>query len=214
MDTKLDIVVSIDYDEHDELFENIQDHLNYIKGYEDLTDIKVVQKINELNIVSNSSLGFEIYNLNIQENEISLSFSDELKTFVLNELQTTLKDSNYGFHKFVTEINNLIDEYVRSIQLCHELDKDGGVHTNVNTEAEVYNRFSYVTIVFPIIDQISKITNIIYKSNGAVLKISRCYGYNYTVHRLNFEIFLEFKNVQDMKEAILYFIDNKYLQVI
>ena len=214
MDTKLDIVVSIDYDEHDELFENIQDHLNYIKGYEDLTDIKVVQKINELNIVSNSSLGFEIYNLNIQENEISLSFSDELKTFVSNELQTTLKDSNYGFHEFVTKINNLIDEYVRSIQLCHELDKDGRVCTDVNTEAEVYNKFSYVTVVFPIIDQISKITNILYKSNGAVLKISRCYEYNYTVHRLNFEIYLEFKNVQDMKEAILYFIDNKYLQVI
>lgn len=214
MDTKLDITVSIDYDEYSELFENIKDYLKNIRDFEDLTDIKVVQKINELNIVSRASLGFEIYNLNIQENEISLSFSDELNTFISNELQITLKDSNYGFHEFITKLNNLTDEYVRSVQLCHGLDKDGKAY-NISLNEDACNKTSYVTIVFPMINQISKITNTMIKgSNEAVLKISRYYDYGYTSDRLDFEIFLEFKNVQDMKETILYFIDNKYLQVI
>ena len=213
MQPKLDITVSIDYDEYDELLENIRDYLKYIRDYEDITDIKVVQKINELNIISKSSLGFEIYNFDIQENEILLSFSDELNAFLSNELQIALQGNNYSFHEFVTKINNLIDEYIRSIQLCYELNKDGSRHTDA-VNAEKCKKTSSVRISFPAFDFISEITNKICNTNPAVLKISRYYEYNCAVNRLNFEIFLEFKNAQDMKEAISYFIDNRYLQVI
>ncbi len=218
MNNDINFGITIIDDNSTELFENIKDYLQKIQD----SNNGIVKEIHKLNKMSIEHLNFNIYNFEITENNSMLLFSKELEMYIKNKFLTLLNNKGiYHFHEFVTEINEILDKYVRNLQLTYEYEKYNIDEKLINDQYEKdsiekckkYSKTSYVSVSLPLTDHINlKTHNILKHDNKIILTISRDYTYNYSTYRLTFEIFLEFQNTQDTEKAILYLISNRYLQ--